>query len=635
MSIWLNQHKNQIMIANGGLILISLAGYGFKLTSIAQLSMLIAGVIGLLPIISTAISALRVKVVSIDLLVSIAMIGALLIGEYHEAAIVAFLFLIGEWLEKITLKKTRSAIKQLTDLAPKTAILLTDGQEVEVDVDEVEVGDHVIVRTGQQIPVDGTVVDGSALVNQASVTGESKLVSKTLDTEVYSGTVVDNGDLEVLATQVGEDSTFGKIIELIEEAEDSKSKQQTFIDKFATYYTPLVLVLGVIVGFITKDLNLAITILVLGCPGALVIGIPISNVAGIGNGAKNQILVKGNNVMDALHQIDTFVFDKTGTLTQGNAQVKVVEKFNDQALQAFMYAASLENHLKHPLGEAIIKRFGDASMDYQVTQSDVIKGQGVVGKVDGHELIVGNQQLMLNSHIQLSTANLATINRIQDQGLSTVIVAVNQQLAGILGIGDVLRTDAVSALNELRNLGAQKLVMLTGDDQKVADQIAKELNLDAVYANLMPQDKEQLISKFQANHQRVAFVGDGINDSPSLVKADVGIAIGSGTDVAIESADIVLMSSKLSSLVHAYGLSKANMKNMTENIVLAIATVVLLLVGLIFNKVNMASGMFIHEISILLVILNGMRLLKYHPKLDDDQGKTAMDKLKLNQKLEE
>ena len=345
-----------------------------------QILMAIAGVIGLLPILFTAISSLEVRLISIDVLVSIAVIGAFIIGEYNEAAIVTWLFMVGEVLENATLRKTRSAIKQLTELAPQTAVVIDeDGNTSDEDVDFIDPGDMVLIKTGNQVPVDGTIKTGTAVLNEASITGESRLVKKHPGDAVFAGTILENGTVTVNTTAAGEDTTFGKIIELVEEAQDSQTKTQRFIDRFARYYTPVVLLVAIMVGLITRDVRLAITVMVLGCPGALVIGVPASTVAGIGNGARQGILFKGSDVMDRMKHIDTIAFDKTGTLTIGKPVVTSVNVLNGDRQTIIDQAVAVEQRSDHPLAQAIGKL--DRKHDYQPTDIQTIKGQGIRAQI--------------------------------------------------------------------------------------------------------------------------------------------------------------------------------------------------------------------------------------------------------------
>lgn len=610
------QHKNHLAIISGGLIVAAyLFQWGFHWSAGWQGAMILASILGFVPIALQAYQALRVKVVSIELLVSIAVLGAFFIGEYNESAIVTFLFLFGALLEQKTLEKTRSAISALTKMAPATAILVgTEGELEKVAIDEVAAGDRLLVKTGAQVPVDGIIASGSGHLNEASVTGESKMAAKTVGDRVFAGTILENGTLQVTTEKVGEDTTFGKIIELVEEAQDAKSGAERFIDKFAKYYTPAVLLLALVVGVITADLRLAITILVLGCPGALVIGVPVSSVAGIGNGAKHGILIKGGDVLDSFSKVDTFVFDKTGTLTDGKPTVAKVTSYGKiSPAEALVLAAAVERESDHPLGQAILDYA--AVKEYPVvSQTQVIKGQGIAANVANHQVLVGNGKLLASHKIQLTAALQQDLTALEASGHSTVFVAIDEAPALLIGIKDQIRPEAAKTLQQLRQMGAKQLVMLTGDNQATADLVGRTLGLDVVQGGLLPEDKSAYVRQLQAQGHKVAFVGDGVNDSPSIALADIGIAMGNGTDVAVETSDVVLMQSSFANLVQAYGLTKKTVLNMKENILIAVGVVLFLLVGLIVGYIYMASGMLVHELSILVVVVNGMRLLGYRVK---------------------
>lgn len=616
---FLTKHANQITLITGILIVLGmLSKYLFQFTLGYQVTLAVASVIAVIPIAVRAWSALHNKVFSIELLVSIAVIGAFIIGEFNESAIVTFLFLFGSYLESKTLQKTRTAIKGLTDMSPTTATLVTaDGTE-EVDVDDVDEGDVVLVKTGSQVPVDGVVVEGNGYLNEASITGEARQINKKLNDSVYSGTMVENGYLKIKATQVGDDTTFAKIIELVEEAQDTKSKAEKFIDRFAQYYTPAVLVLAVLVFAFSRDFRLAITVLVLGCPGALVIGAPVSNVAGIGNGAKRGILIKGGEVVDTFAKVDTLVFDKTGTLTEGNTAVTTMHTYTTNADNQLALAAAIEGVSDHPLGQAIVTYAAQKSAGVApvLDDTETVKGQGICAKVGDQTVVIGNQKMLTAHQIELNPAQLKDLNDLQARGQSTVIMAVDGQVQLIFGIADTIRPGVKDSLVALKAQGIKKLVMLTGDNQLTAQAVADELNLDEVHANLLPEEKVEYVKKLKADGNTVAFIGDGINDSPSIANADIGIAMGSGTDVAIDTSDVVLMQSSFPALVHAHGLAKKTVLNTRENIFIAIATVAFLLIGLVFGYIYMASGMFVHEASILVVIFNAMRLINFQTKFD-------------------
>src|SRR5690554_822562 len=409
---------------------------GNKLTY--DILLIIASVIGVVPIAIQAYQALKVKVISIDVLVTIAVIGAFIIGEYAESAIVTFLFLFGSYLELRTLSKTRSSIKELVDMAPQTALKLIKEEFVEVLIDDVLEQDILLVRTGDKVPVDGEVIKGEGFINEASITGESMPLEKTIGSFVYAGTIVENGTIEIKAIKVGEDTTFGKIIELVEEAQDSKSEAERFIDKFSKYYTPLVLLIGLVVGLITRDISVAVTILVLGCPGALVIGVPVSNVAGIGNGAKNGVLLKGSEVINDFSKIDVMVFDKTGTLTTGNMEVSSAQYYSKQSKDYLDYLVAVEKESDHPLAKAVIK-YAKVTKNYKVTNTNVIKGEGIIATVNNNKVVVGNLKLIERENIPVTEKALNDIKTFEKEGNSIILTAVNDKLEIALGIKDQIR----------------------------------------------------------------------------------------------------------------------------------------------------------------------------------------------------
>lgn len=606
-------NKNKITLFSGILISIGfISHWTVNNEIIFTWALILASVLGLTPIIIQAYQALRVKVVSIDVLVTIAVLGAFLIKNFEESAIVTFLFLFGAFLEQRTLNKTRSAIKELTEMAPESALkLMENGEFEEVDVEDVDVGDILLVKTGAKVPVDGTVLTGEGSINEASITGESIPVAKEKGSNVYAGTILDNGTIQIVADRVGEDTTFGKIIELVEEAQDSKSEAERFIDRFSKYYTPAVLVMAFIVWLFSRNVELAITILVLGCPGALVIGVPVSNVAGIGNGARNGILLKGSEVISDFSRLDTMVFDKTGTLTIGNPSVAEKEYYGDKIDEVLGYLASIERESDHPLAKAVLEEIGDTTFS-AVEDTEVVKGGGIIARVNGHKIAVGNVALMERENIKLSDKAKADVERLERNGNSLVLTSVDGELKILMGVRDQIRPKVKEDLQRIKRLGVKNLVMLSGDNQGTVNVVSKELGLTEAHGNMLPEDKSAYIKKLIEEGQIVAFVGDGVNDSPSLALAHIGIAMGSGTDVAIETSDVVLMNSDFSRLPHALGLAKIIARNMKQNIFIAIGVVAVLLAGVLFSEwMNMSIGMLVHEGSILVVILNGMRLLRY------------------------
>ena len=628
------KRKNHLMVLGGSLIALGFfSAFALKNETLAEYALAVASVLCFLPVAIQAYQSLRLKIVSIDVLVTIAVAGAFALRNFEESAIVTFLFLFGAYLEQRTLTKTRSAIKELTEMAPESALKrMDDGSFKDVPVEEVDVGDILQVKTGARVPVDGTVSSGEGHVNEASITGESLPAGKKEGSAVYAGTILEDGTLQIVAERVGEDTTFGRIIELVEEAQDSKSEAERFIDRFSKYYTPAVLLLAVVVWAFTRNIELSITILVLGCPGALVIGVPVSNVAGIGNGARAGVLLKGSEVIHDFSRVDTIVFDKTGTLTTGKTRVADVAYYDggsgtsgapNAASVDFVRSAlaSLETESDHPLAKAIVEHLGDIPL-LGVEKTSVAKGQGITATVDGRRIAVGNARLMESEGVPLDQAALADIESFTLNGNSLVLAAVDGRLRALFGIRDTIRPGVRHDLQKLKKFGIRNLVVLSGDTQKTVDLVAGELGLTEAHGHMLPEDKSAYIADLKKKGHIVAFVGDGVNDSPSLALAHIGIAMGGGTDVAIETSDVVLMNSDFGRLPHALGLVRATARNMRQNIGIAIGVVVLLISSLIFSDwMNMSIGMFVHEASILVVILNGMRLLRY--KIDTQTGSNA------------
>lgn len=611
----INKYKNQITLLSFLLIVTGFISGLLNNDVIKNLFLLISTILASIPIFIKAYQALRMKVFSIELLVSIAVIGALYLQEYTESSVVTLLFLFGDYLEARTLEKTRSSLKELIDMAPQEAIVNREGKNISISVEEVVAGDRIIIRSGGKVPADGRIVSGQAYLNEAAVTGESIPAAKKIEDKVFSGTIVDNGYIEMIAEKVGDDTTFAKIIELVEEAQESKSKTEKFLDKFASIYTPAVVLLSVLVYVITQDLHLSITFLVIACPGALVIGAPVSSVAGIGNGAKKGVLIKGGEVMDSLSKVDTIVFDKTGTLTKGKPEVTNIKVFNNLDTNDILrLAAQAETISEHHLGQTIVNEAKARSLKIgTVENGEVIKGNGIRAMVEGHTMSVGNRKLVKTDKItiikEVSDYALAQ----EKEGYTAIFAAVDGEICGIISIADQIREDAVQALTELRNSGIKKMIILTGDNQHTAEIVANRLGIDEYHAELLPEDKVKYVKELKERGHIVAMAGDGINDAPAIATADIGLAMGKGgTDISMETADVVLMADKLMQFSHAYALSKATVRNMKQNTFLAILIVFVLLVGVLFGSVHLAVGMFIHEASVLIVILNAMRLLRFN-----------------------
>jgi len=609
----IHKYTNHITFISLALILSAFILAGTAKGALLIIATLIAG----FPISYKAIQALKYKSFSIELLVTIAVIGALFIGEYVESAVVTFLFLFGTFLEKRTLEKTRSSLRELSDMAPEEAVVLREGIEETISIDDVIKGDRIIIRPGGKIPVDGKVIQGQASINEATVTGEAIPVEKSMDDEVFSGTIIDNGYIEMIAERVGDDTTFAKIIELVEEAQETQSKREKFLNKFANIYTPAIVVLSVLVYLLMKDLHIAITFLVIACPGALVIGVPVSNVAGIGNGAKNGVLIKGGEIMDDLAKVDAVVFDKTGTLTKGAPEVTDVQLFTEMNEEELLrQVATAELLSEHHLGRTIVQYAEKRGLSLgEVEHGEVIKGSGLRAIVEGWDYVIGNRKLMAIHDLDLSPEVEEYAVQREKEGNTAIFVGRDGEVVGLISIKDEIREDARHAIERLRENGVRHMIMLTGDNPHAAELVSKELGLDDFRAELLPEDKVKYVKELQAEGYVVAMAGDGINDAPAIATADIGLAMGEGgTDVSMETADVVLMADKLLQFAHAHALAKATVNNMKQNIFIAVGTVVLLLIGVLNDVVHLASGMFVHEASVLLVILNGMRLIRFRSK---------------------
>ena len=597
-------------------ILKEILGY-VPITKIVMiLSTLIAGA----PIFKNAYEAIKYKIVGIDVLVTIAVTGAMFIGEFWEGAAVTFLFMLGDYLESRTIEKTRSSIKELLDLAPDTARVIRDGMEIEINPDEVLKDDLVIVKPGEKISVDGTVMEGNAYVNQAAITGESIPVNKNLETSVFSGTIIESGYLIIKADKVGEDTTFARILQMVEEAQDKKANTQKFLEKFSRYYTPGIIILAIVLYLITKDIVLALTLLVIACPGALVISTPVSIVAGIGNGAKHGVLIKGGEIMEKLGTIKVLAFDKTGTLTVGKPSITHIGTNDITEKELLRLAAIGESYSEHPLGRAIIhkaeKEIGE--IDAVPEEAEIITGQGLKAVIEGKTYLIGNRKLFSANGVDIKAWE-EYLKKEEDKGQTSVIVGNTENVLGIISIADTIREDAKKLITNLKSLGVKRIVMLTGDNKRAAKAISEELGIDEYFAELLPEDKVRLLGELQDKYGTTAMVGDGVNDAPALASADLGIAIGGmGTDVAMETADVVLMSGSIRKLSHAIGLSRATVRNMKQNIYFAILVAALLLMGVLVKTVNLSFGMLVHELSVFIVIINAVRLISYGEKI----GKT-------------
>lgn len=643
LKVWVEkpaQRRLLLTVLSGALIL---AGLGadrlLGWLSVRDGLMITAALIAGSDIALRAGYSLRNRHVSIELLVTIAAVGALIIGEYWEAAAVTFLFILGAYLEARTLSRTRQVLQELLDLAPSTAIVLRDGRQVEVLPHQVHPGETVLIKPGGKISVDGEIIEGRSAVDESAITGEPMPEEKIPGSPVYAGTVNLDGLLKVRATGVGADTTLARIIRRVEEAQEEKAPTQRFIERFARWYTPFIIGLSGVAFLITRDIELALTLLVIGCPGALVISTPVSVVAGVGRAAKRGILIKGGEYLENAGKISALALDKTGTLTQGRPRLTDVialqpalvpagiatassgilivsqgpppSRWTEAQQNVLHWAAIAEAGSEHPLARSIMAEAETLGETPYADDFDTCTGRGVRASYQGHIVGVGSRELMSELGVAVSPEAEEHLAQLKAAGKTAVFVALDGVTLGILGISDPLRETAPALVQRLRDVGLKHIVMLTGDDRKTAELIAEEAGITQVQAELLPEEKLDVIRQFQSQGHVVAMVGDGINDAPALAAADIGIAMGSaGTDIAIETADIALISDDLMKIPEALRLSKATLRNIHQNVFVALATVAGLLLGVLLGEIHMAGGMLIHEASVLIVILNGMRLLR-------------------------
>jgi len=609
---WWQRNRDRVVIAiSGGLIvgawLLRPLGVAYYLWG-----MTLAAVIAGYGVAKEALQRLLAGQFSISLLVTIAAVGAAVIGEVWEAAAVTWLYVLGGFLEGLTLAHTRSALRGLVDLMPRVAKIKRGEELVTVSAYEVQPGDIVVVLPGESIPVDGKVVAGRASVDTSSLTGEPIPAEVAVDDQVLSGTICQGGYLEIEAERVGVDTTFSQLVYLVAEAQEQKPKVQRTLDAFAQWYTPAVIITAFLIYLWSQNVHLALTFLVIGCPGALVVAAPVAIVAGLGNSARRGILIKGGERLERIAKADVVAFDKTGTLTQGQPKVANVIGFAMDEERVLSLAAAAELRSEHHLAAAILAAAEEQQVEPAPADDWMIEaGLGVVARGPDGEILVGNRRLLHSRGIDLTPEQENQLLEREAAGETVAIVALNSKAIGLVGITDPIKPDAYGLVQALKRTGIKKTVMLTGDNPRAAQLVARELGIDEVRAGLLPEQKVEAIQDLQKSGHVVAMVGDGINDAPALATADVSIAMGtSGTRVAMEASDIALMGDRIGQVPTAIGISRRILSVVRQNVVFAVVTVLVLLAGVIMEVVHLGSGMAIHEASVLLVTLNGMRLLR-------------------------
>ncbi len=549
-----------------------------------------------------------------NFLMVIATFGAFFVGEYLEAVAVMLFYQTGELFQSYAVGKSRRAISDMMDICPEYANLEEDGVLSEVDPDDVEVGNIIVIKPGERVPLDGVVIEGSSLLDTTALTGESVPRSVSAGDEIISGCVNGSGTLRVRVTKEFEDSTVAKILELVENASSKKARTENFITKFAKYYTPVVTIgavlLAVLPPLVTGDafgiwLEKACIFLVVSCPCALVISVPLGFFGGIGAASKIGVLVKGSNYLEAMAEVSTLVFDKTGTLTKGEFKVAGIYPQGCQKEELLELAAYGEVYSNHPIGEALKEAYGKVIVTDRVTEAEEIAGHGIRVKVDGAELLLGNEKLMRREMISYEVC---------DNAGTVVYVAREGVFLGSIVISDRIKGGAKEAVGLMRRAGVKRFVMLTGDRRVTAEAVAKELSIDEVHAELLPGDKVNEVEKLLQNRsgkEKVAFVGDGINDAPVLTRADIGIAMGSmGSDAAIEAADVVLMDDDVRKIASVVGIARKTLIIVKQNIVFALGVKSLVLVLGAFGMATMWEAVFADVGVSVIAILNAMRVLK-------------------------
>ncbi|MBO8157096.1 MAG: cadmium-translocating P-type ATPase [Bacillaceae bacterium] len=556
---------------------------------------------------------------NVELLMIVAAIGAASIGHWWEGAVLIFIFSLSGALETYTMNKSQREISALMKLQPETALRVSDGQTEEVHVSELKIGDQFLVRAGERIPADGNIVRGTTSVDEAAITGESMPEEKTFGDEVFAGTVNLNGSITVELTKPAEESVFQKIIKLVQNAKSEKSPSQLFIEKFEGIYVKIVLLTGLLLMFAPHFLlgwtwettfYRAMIFLVVASPCALVASIMPATLSAISNGARHGILFKGGVHVENLGQIKAIALDKTGTLTKGTPEVTdLYIREGLQKAEVFNIIGSIENESTHPLAKAIVKYVKQQNIepDKSVENMRDVTGEGVTAQIDGQIWKIGKPEFIGQEDVERFHNGIS--QSLADEGKTLVIAADEKGIAALLALKDVVREDAKEALVQLKKAGIQT-VMITGDNERTAQAIAKECGIDQYYANCLPEDKVEHIRNLKKMYSQVAMTGDGINDAPALATSNLGIAMGEGTDVALETADIVLMKNDLSKIAYAITVSRRMSKIVKQNIIFSIGVIFLLLLSNFAQVLNMPMGVIGHEGSTILVILNGLRLLR-------------------------
>jgi len=567
-----------------------------------------------------AMAAIRARTLDINTLMVVAVAGALVLGEWLEAAAVVFLFAVAQWLELRTMERARQAIRALIDLSPREAVVRRDGVESRLPVDSIRVGDEILVRPGDKVPLDGVVAAGHSDVNEAPLTGESMPVDKSPGDDLFAGTINGRGALDVRVTRHVRDTRLARIIHLVETAQASRAPVQAFVDRFARVYTPAVLALAVVIAVVPPFafggdaaawVYRALVLLVISCPCALVISTPVSIVAALSAAARNGVLIKGGAHLERLAAVRVVAFDKTGTLTRGELRVTGVQALDSiSSGDILRYAAAVEARSEHPVARAIVAHARDRRIAIPAaTRFASVPGMGAEAEVDGVRIAVGSERLFLTRQTPLPPA--LDRERARHDGQSLIVVSVNGAVAGAVAVADRPRETAREAIDLLREHGVHRVAMLTGDHERSAARVAEELHLDECHAGLLPEQKHGLVRSLASRHGPVLMVGDGINDAPALAAADVGIAMGAaGSDAALESADVALMSDELLRVPYAIRLARATLRNVRTNVAISLALKAAFLVMAVTGTATLWMAVLADTGASVIVVGNALRLLR-------------------------
>ncbi|WP_029003024.1 heavy metal translocating P-type ATPase [Azorhizobium doebereinerae] len=614
---WWRSGKGRLTLASGGALALAY-GLGLLVPGLHAWIFTAAMLVGLVPIARRAFAAARAGTpFSIEMLMSVAAVGAVVIGATEEAAAVVFLFLIGELLEGVAAGKARASIQSLAALVPKTALLEADGKAREVPAESLTVGARILVRPGERIPADGEILSGESPIDEAPVTGESTPVRKGAGAAVFAGTVNGDAALRVRVTAAAQDNTIARVVRLVEEAQERKAPTERFIDRFSRYYTPAVVLVAALVALVPPLafggawdawIYKGLAILLIGCPCALVISTPAAIAASLSAGARRGLLMKGGAVLEAFGKVTTAAFDKTGTLTAGTPRVTDVIAFSGTEAETLRLAAALETGSSHPLAKAILEQAEAEGLDVPaVAEAKALGGKGVSGRVGTAEVFLGSPQAADDLR-GLTAGQREAVARLNDEGKTVSVLVADGIVAGAIALRDEPRPDAAAGLKALAEAGIRTL-MLTGDNRRTAGAIGARLGI-AVRAELLPQDKQRIVTELQRQGEVVLKVGDGINDAPALAAADVGVAMGGGTDVALETADAAILHGRVGDVAALVALSKRTMRNIRQNITLALGLKAVFLITTIAGITGLWPAILADTGATVLVTLNALRLLR-------------------------